>query len=223
MTESKPIYIFFHICCINNWHSIVTKIYNEIRVSGLYDKVTGIHCGVLGRRGQINHPIFSDPKVTVLFCDNNPLAFERPTLNKLYELSLTRDFYALYIHSKGVKHNGQNPCVDDWVDYVTYFNIHKHEECISRLSEFDAVGVNLYNYEGNIHFSGNFWWSKSTYIRKLNPTIGPNYTDPEFWIATGENRALSSLFNSVSVNHYQDRFLPDQYVGKPVIYDSSRL
>ena len=213
-----PIYVFFHICCNNNWHSVVTKLYNQIKASGLYDKIDGIYCGVLGNPEQDNHPMFLDPKIKILFNENKDL-FERFTLNSLIELSVKNDFYALYIHSKGIRFNGQNPCVEDWVDYMTYFNITQHEECLKRLEIFDAVGVNLWNHQGNLHFSGNFWWSKSSYIRNLNPKIGPEYIDPEFWIATSNSGKFSTLFNKPAyLNHYSGRFLPEEYVGKPFIY-----
>jgi hypothetical protein len=219
---NPPIYIFFHICCINNWHSVVTKLYEEIKKSGLYDKVDVIYCGVLGNPEQDNHPMFLDPKVKILFFIHYPNLFERPTLNCLFELSGKNDFYVLYIHSKGIQHDGKNPCVEDWVDYLTYFNIYKHEECISRLTDFDVVGVNLNSVDimgtKRPHFSGNFWWSKSTYIRRLNPQIEDFYIGPELWVTSCETGMFSSLFSSESVNHYRDRFLPEEYVGKSLIF-----
>lgn len=218
---NPPIYIFFHICCINNWHSVVTKLYEEIKTSGLYDKVDGIYCGILSNPGYIEHPLFGDPKTRLLYSNNKLELFERLTLNHLFEFSNTGDFYILYIHSKGIQHNGQNPCVEDWVDYLTYFNINQHEECISRLKNCDVVGVNLQKEEFDdiYHFSGNFWWSKTTYIRNLNPKIGQEYVDPEFWIATSNSGKFSTLFNKPAhLNHYSGRFLPEEYVGKPFIY-----
>lgn len=215
----KPIYIFFHICCINNWSPVVSKLYDEIKVSGLYDKVKGIYCGVLALPGYVEHPLFNDPKVNILYCLDNPSLFERPTLNSLFQFSQDKDFYVLYIHSKGIQHNGQNPCVEDWVDYLTHFNITQHEECISRLKTYDVVGVNLQKEEHAdiYHFSGNFWWSKSKYIRGLDPNIDPSYTGPEYWITTGKGGKFSTLFNSYTFNHYHDRFLPENYIGKPFI------
>jgi hypothetical protein len=216
--SKKPIYVFFHICCINNWESVVNKLLNEIKSSGLYDKLTGIYCGVLGDKNNLSNPIFNDPKIEILYHSENMSYYERPTLYYLHENSRHFDFNVLYIHSKGIQHNGTNPCVEDWVDYLTYFNIHLHEECLSRLETHNVVGVNLQpneNSQSKQHYSGNFWWSKSSHIRTLNPNIGVKYTDPEYWITSNCNM-FSALFNS-NVNHYHERFLPEQYVCKPLL------
>jgi hypothetical protein len=215
--ESTPHYIFFHICFINNWVDVVNKLFDKIKSSGLYDKVDGIYCGVLGDKNNLSHPLFSDPKVNMLYHSENMTFFERPTLYYLHELSKKSDFNVLYIHSKGIQHNGTNPCVEDWVDYLTYFNITRFQDCLKRLESSNVVGVNLQKeeYAEIYHFSGNFWWSKSSYIRKLNPNIDPSYTGPEYWITTGKDGMFSSLFNSY-VNHYTDRFLPEQYVGHEI-------
>lgn len=171
-----------------------------------------MNCGVLSLQ-KYEHPLFEDPKVHLLYCVDKLYLFERPTLTNLFHFSQDKDFHVLYIHSKGIQHNGKNPCVEDWVDYLTHFNITQHEECIARLKTHDVVGVNL--MEENCHFSGNFWWATSKYIRNLNPTIDPSYNGPEFWITSG-NGKFSTLFNSY-INHYYDRFLPKNYVGKPFI------
>jgi len=55
------------------------------------------------------------------------------------------------------------------------------------------VSYNIYGCNGHqnpahpmgpipFHYSGNFWWANSTYIKKLPKVIGGSYTAPEFWI-----------------------------------------
>ena len=213
---SKHTYIYFHISCINNCHSVVTKLYNAIKYSGLYDKIDNIFCGVLASDESVEHLLFEDPKIKILYASNKIELFERQTLHFLYEHSKTEDFNVLYIHSKGISHDGKNPCVEDWVDYLTYFNIYKHSEFLKKLEIQDVVGVNLINnyMDEALHFSGNFWWSKSSHIRNLNPNIAPSYNCPEFWI-TSSSGNFSSLFTS-NVNHYEERFSPDKYIGHPM-------
>jgi hypothetical protein len=214
-TPPLPIYIYFHICCVNNWKTIVNDIVEAIQDSGLYDKVVEIRCGILGQLSDavLSHPIFSLSKVKILFHSIDLNAFERPTLRKLYDHahSTDEDFSVLYIHSKGVRWNGQNPCVTDWVEYLTYFNIVKHDSCLRNLNHCDVVGVNLH-HEPTSHFSGNFWWSHSEYIKKLDPTIDQSYNGPEFWICqNGIGGHYKSLWNS-NVNHYEQRFTLDKYI-----------
>jgi len=215
----RPIYIYFHICCINNWRTVVDTMFQAIRESGLYNKVTQIRCGILGQNigDDLKHPLFKDPKVKILYHSTDTLAFERPTLRLLYDhsnMNMDEDFLVLYIHSKGVRWNGQNKCVTDWVDYLTYFNIIKHENCLNKLIINDVVGVNL-QHDPCTHFSGNFWWSHSNYIKTLNPHIDKTYNGPEFWICqpkeNGETGSFCSLFEA-GVNHYEERFTSDKYI-----------
>jgi hypothetical protein len=213
-----PIYIYFHICCINNWKTIVENIFSAIYESGLYDKVAEIRCGVLGSHSEtdFNHSIFNYSKVKILFHSTDLQAYERPTLRLLYDHAClsNEDFSVLYIHSKGVRWNGQNLCVTDWVKYLTYFNIHRYESCLNNLNHCNVVGVNLQN-EPITHFSGNFWWSHANYIKTIDPFIDSSYNGPEFWITQQSTNGKIGLFHSLfqsHVNHYEERFTTDKYI-----------
>jgi hypothetical protein len=186
-------------------------LFKAICTSGLYEKVQEIRCGVLGTNSEddLSHPIFKDSKVKILYHSTNLQQYERPTLKELYQHSLDNNFLALYIHSKGVKWNGGNIYVNDWVNYLTYFNITKHKDCLIHLENNNVVGVNL-QHNPCTHFSGNFWWSKSSFIKMLNPEINSSYCAPEFWITQNKHGIYYSLFNS-PVDHYKDRYTPEKY------------
>jgi hypothetical protein len=212
-------YIYFHICCINNWETVVSDLFQAIRDSGLYDEVTEIRCGILGLNigKDLGHPMLKDPKVKIMFHSTDLLAYERPTLERLHlHCTVTQTpISVLYIHSKGVRHGGENPCVSDWTNYLTHFNITRFRDCLSNLTHCDVVGVNL-QHEPRTHFSGNFWWSHSDYIRKLDKYIEPSYNGPEFWITQQQENGDYGLFYSLNnsrVNHYEERFTPDKYVN----------
>ena len=52
---------------------------------------------------------------------------------------------------------------------MTYFILEKMEICINEIyNGYDAVGVD-WNEIPNKHFSGNFWWASSEYIKSLPP------------------------------------------------------
>jgi hypothetical protein len=199
-------YIYIHVCCINNWKEIFKKLLLDIKLSGLHDKVKKIRCNILTSNKNDLYMFYSD-KIEIIGISSDINLYEQSTINLLYEHSIHEDFDVLYIHTKGVKHNNSNPNVTDWVDYLSYFNIYKHDTCISHLKEYDAVGVNLI---GNpIHFSGNFWWSKSSYIKTLKKCEYICYNSSEFWI-TGFNGRYLSLWNS-NINHYHTCYKPNQY------------
>ena len=56
---------------------------------------------------------------------------------------------------------------------------------LNLLNYYDCVGINLRFYP-NIHFSGNFWWSKSEHIKQLKQ-IDNNYLSPEMFICSKIN------------------------------------
>jgi hypothetical protein len=159
-------YIYFHICCINNWPIIVANLHNDIKNSGLYDVVDEIRCGVLGEYDP-NYEFFNDAKVKIVAHSLDKNIYETLTINKIHEDSQHEDFFCLYIHSKGVRYDGSNPNIEQWVSFLTYFNVYKYKDCFNELNQgADCVGVKL-NHEPTLHYSGNFWWSRSSYITPL--------------------------------------------------------
>jgi hypothetical protein len=199
-------YVYIHVCCINNWKEIFEKLLLDIKLSGLHDKVKKIKCNILTTNKNDLQMFYSD-KIEIIGISDNINSYEQSTIHLLYEHAMIEDFDVLYIHTKGVKHNNLNPNVTDWVNYLSYFNIYQHATCISSLNEYDAVGVNLIN--NPIHFSGNFWWSKSSYIKTLKKCEYICYNSPEYWI-TSSNGHYLSLWNS-NINHYHTCYKPNQY------------
>jgi hypothetical protein len=207
-------YIYFHVCCLNTWKDIFKQLIAHLKESGLYSKVTEIRCNVLTTNNQDIYRLSEyDPKIKIIGASNNLNLFETPTLNLLYEHSQAEDFNVLYIHTKGVRHTN-NPCITDWVKYLTYFNIYRHDICMEELANYDAVGVNLQD-EPRLHFSGNFWWSKSQYIRKLGKCNYTEYNSPEFWLTEQKVGNYLSLWLS-NINHYATRYEEDKYKDKIV-------
>lgn len=105
-------------------------------------------------------------------------------MDLIYLDSLKEDFNVLYIYSKGVKHYGTNKekYVKDWVDMMIYYNIINYKICLNFLNYYDAVGVNLQFINCPCHYSGNFWWSKSSHIRTLGFVEDRGYNGLEFYI-----------------------------------------
>lgn len=204
--EDVPIYIYFHVCCINNWKEIFSRLLFKIKNSGLYNVVKEIKCVVLGDdEGFIN-----DPKINIIFRSLNINLFEKKIINLLYDdcVNSNEEFKVLYIHTKGVRHFN-NPKYEknvyDWTEYMSYFNIYNFNLCLNELNNSDSVGVNLQaSNDCPLHYSGNFWWSKASHISKLNIITENNYSynAPEFWV-TSTNGIYKSLWNS-NTHHYNE-------------------
>ena len=204
-------YIYIHICCINNWKDILIKLLSNIRLSGLYDNIDEIRCVVLGINNY--NDIFNDPKIKIIYHDNNINLYEFKTMELIYNDSLNEDFNILYLHTKGITHYRQytEQYVKDWVDMLIYFNINKYNICLDNLNENDVVGVNL--QPNPWHFSGNFWWSKSSHIKTLGLIEDKSYNGPEFYITKKKEGKYLSLWNS-NVNHYETKYSYELYLDK---------
>lgn len=201
------IYIYLHVCCIHNWEEVFSKLLEEIKRSGLYDKIEKIRCAVLTEQG-VSDELFQDPKIELIGVHRNLNLYEQATLHPLYEHAQQEDFYVLYLHTKGVRHNNTNPCILDWVNYLSYFNIEQHDACIKGLETNDTVGVNLQN-DPCVHYSGNFWWAKSSHLRTLQKCEYTCYNSPEFWVTSAPGKFLNMA--SSNVNHYTQRYPPSLY------------
>ena len=161
---------------------------------------------------------------------------EQIIFNRIYEDAQKEDFLVLYLHSKGVKRNPlnyvwntqskkeydrQTAAIDSWVDYMLHFALYRGAE--NFLMENDTVGVNLYWFDKEeeqhppgYSYNGNFWWSKSSYIRMLNTDIHNSYCGPEWWITSGDGKFASMYYSPCDL--YQVVFPKEDYVNKPIMY-----
>jgi len=207
--------IYMHICGLNNWKEIVKNLFDRIRSSGLYDKIDELRYGFLGEYDCLKDEIFKDPKFHNILYSPQMDLYESVTVNKIYYAAQEEEFNVLYLHSKGVSYNGEDQRILKWVEYLTYFNIDRHVDCIEQLKENDVVGVNIYNYI-MLHYSGNFWWTKSSYINKSTQfCYHYTYNAPEYWITLSRDGSYVNLF------HLEDNFAnmklsEEDYKNKPL-------
>ena len=206
------VYVYLHVCCINNWKEITTKLFTALRESGLHDAMTRLRCNLLTTNPEDADwfTAWGDEKLELLGINSCLEHYETPTLCRLHEHAQQEDAYFLYLHTKGVKHRGEFPSITDWVEYLTYFMVYRHETCRAALATYDTVGVNLHRSEHTTHYSGNFWWSKSSYLRTLEPCVYVDYWSPEFWITCKNQGNYLSLWDS-HINHYVHRYEPRHY------------
>ena len=202
---NTPIYVYFHLCCIANWRDIFSRMMFKLKNSGLYALITEIRMTVLGTDYNPCDPLFSDPKITVQFYSPDKSLYERPALNQLIEDSNNEpEFYVLYMHSKGVSRWEDKylvPNIYDWCEYLFHFNVYKYLTCIAELNNgANAVGCNLQERGAPLHYSGNFWWSKSSHIRNLPKIVDTYYYTPEFLVASIDG-VYKSLWHS-EINNY---------------------
>jgi hypothetical protein len=190
---------------------------SSLKKYGLYEKSKEIRCGVINDSGCIiDDDRFHDEKIKIVYVGFSH-EYERPTLLHMrYQSENDHDktlYY--YLHTKGIRHFGNynENFIIDWINLMLYWNIEKWNIAIDKLINYDTYGCNYYNENMHKHYSGNFWWAKSTYIKKL-PTFIPNdYNAPENWLLLETNN-MCSIFNSglQGMGHYNYPYPRINYV-----------
>lgn len=238
--KTEEVVCFIHSCYIESCG--LTRLYNLINriiESGLYEKLDSIYICNIGKNIDVNllknrvcqndESRFADyDKFTVYNLSSHINEYEAITLNMIHNYSLVNNHAKiLYLHTKGL-FTLNNQCVNDWIDYMLYFNVDKYDVCISELDNADCVGV---NWLGN-HFSGNFWWANADHIVRRNPISSvkkdiAHKMKAEFFLSdtakhydsrnskeyykTEEGRVIVS-FHQSNVNHFQTRYTPNLYI-----------
>lgn len=206
MVENKKV-IYFHVATIGKYQEIFDEICSEILNSGLINEIISLNICIVGEGNLIINPNLKVKVYRNSFIDSGE--FFTLELLKTFAESTEENYKILYVHTKGVT-TPNNQCIVDWRKYMTYFNVNQYEKCFNALDTYDSCGVDLVS-EPVVHYSGNFWWSNSSYIKKLpsineikfpkNPPILSIRHNCEFWIGMG-NGNLKSLWNS-NINVYE--------------------
>ena len=197
-------YIFYHCATINDYYERFINTFSKIEESGLINDVEKIFITINGQSScdfAINKKIDTWQK-------NQTHPNESITINRIRHFCLeNKDCNILYLHGKGVtKPKNQN--VNCWIEIMEHFLITKYKTCLNDLKSFDCVG-SLFKNDGNPHFSGNFWWSRSDYISTL-PDCPDEYFAPEMWLLKNNKLNVKSYFNS-SVDFYSQSIEKDLY------------
>ena len=218
-------YCFIHSCNIENVGTyrldyLVNKL-NSTKCVDVFDKIYILNIGL---------PIENiyGNKFEIINYSDNIFLYENPTINFIKNFSeKNANSYILYIHTKGVSFHPSNTKENDWIDFMLYFLVEQSKICISILdNNYETIGC---NYSKDIdrtvdgwnrddphrypsHYSGNFWWANSNYLRTL-PLLSidnPERMAPEFWLF--KNNHIFYNLHSSQVMHYSINYPKNKYV-----------
>jgi len=217
-------YIYWHICVLNDWEEIVRD--QAVKINANLDSFDEVRVCILGDKGAI--PLILslfERKVVIRGSDPDITKYEAFTLEKLHEDSQTEQFQCLYIHNKGTTQFGnKRGNVKLWRNMMEYFLLESCHHCFALLEYYDTLGCCLLD-KGNIfskdqlqfttethnaHYSGNFWWARSEYIKTLPPfPVGinmhenKNYYICERWVLQKKpDVKLCCLYSERRVHFY---------------------
>jgi len=179
-------HLFYHLGMYGHWKYLYQNQINQLYVSGLLSAADTLTIGVSGGTSLYSVP---EKANVVYFNDNN---YENNTLKLIRDFASSEvgDSPLMYFHNKGTTHTDSPSFVynESWRFMMEYFMIHKWADAVGQLSGVDVVGTNWVTYP-RPHFSGNFWWSKSSYINKLDHSMLDSYKRPdeEFWIGSASH------------------------------------
>ena len=199
--------IFFHVYLKSGYSRILLDKFKKFKSSGLYEKTNKIYLALFGDDIGLHSEFLTElqevyPKIEYAVITNQEFQNEPDTLNLMLKKAkeYEKNTPMLYLHTKGVSY--ANPYIkkniDAWVRYLDLYVIHKWEECVKALEENDAAG-GLYVYQEPKHFSGNFWWANSDYLKtlpKINESNVSKLNRGEFWILSGTDKVYSVQDNT---------------------------
>uniref|UniRef100_A0A6C0L7V2 Uncharacterized protein n=1 Tax=viral metagenome TaxID=1070528 RepID=A0A6C0L7V2_9ZZZZ len=213
---------YIHVCQKEGWKRTFDLIMDTIRQSKLYDEISELRVSVLSDDIFQDDDRFHDVKMRIVYRGKSE-EYERPTLLHIKSQSSIDPENTLYfyVHTKGLKHfnTEREPYVMDWIKLMLYWNIERWPLAVEILS-MDHYWTYGCNHTG-IHYSGNFWWSKSSHIQRLSSFIPDYYTAPEDWVTMlywGQiqvpiHREYYSVFNSglEGMGHYTNAYPESKY------------
>jgi hypothetical protein len=206
--------IFFHVYLKSGYSRILLDKFKKFRLSGLYEKTIKIYLLLFGDDIGLHSEFLTElkevyPKIEYVVITNQEFQNEPDTLNFMLKKAseYEKNTHMLYLHTKGVSY--ANPYIkrniDAWVRYLDLYVIKEWEECIKGLEENDAAG-GLYESSNPKHFSGNFWWANSDYLKtlpRLNVGNVTKYNRGEFWILSQTDKVYSVKDNPTT-DRYQN-------------------
>jgi hypothetical protein len=207
-------YCFIHSCTFQ--HSGTQKldyIIEKINSSGLINALDNVFINNIGIPIENKYNLSNTSNKYILSnYSQNPRLYENPTINAVRRFAdQNPDSYILYLHTKGNSYDSERQSINDWTEMMLYFLVEKYEQCTNKMeTEFDTVGCNYSEVHHN-HYSGNFWWAKSSYIRTLNYLSEdvPNKMAPEFWVL--QNNPNKYTIHSSGVDHYYTLYPRSHY------------
>ncbi len=205
-------YIFIHCAYLDRWLERLEQYFNYFEKSSLIDHIESIFICIVGIQNiNIDLPVINKYNNKIIYkFDNDLNKNEFFTLENCNNFSLQNpDCNILYLHTKGVGKT-INLAIEDQVEYMLYFLIERYKDCFFNLELYDTVGVDLVTTPV-LHYSGNFWWSTTNHINKLQNINEYKYKlnclnsfrhNAEFWITDLLEGKYKSLWNS-NINVYQ--------------------
>lgn len=186
--DHKKIYGLYHIYCVNEWEALVKEQISALAQSGLYEKMDALYISCIVSKDEDTESIqniVGRKKCKIISKEYDGKKYEFPALDFIFNMSQKEDFLVFYFHTKGISCSlsGNEKARKNaiaWRKMMEYFNFEKYQVAINVLKSFDTYGACIREYQSTTFYDGNFWWSKSSYIKTL-PQITEENRKNRYW------------------------------------------
>jgi hypothetical protein len=232
--EEPKKYCFIHSCNLEN--AGTHRLEHLIRTLRLTECENVFEKIIINNIGLPIENIYGD-KYEVINCSENSKLYENPTINLINDFSNTNpNSYILYLHTKGIRYSKEDDKENDWINYMLYFLVEEYRNCISILDEkYDTAGCDYsieldqkvfdgyHPYPPPPHYSGNFWWANSNYLKTLPKLCvqPPDRNAPEFWLF--QNNPNCYNLHSSNINHFHMTYPRTAYAHDKTSHTSTSV
>lgn len=225
MENNNGTICFIHACTINNNYSVLLdllkfiskfdKFLDLIIINNIGDgidiSIINSEINIFKPENQLNNKLINS-KIYLINYSPDISLYESPTINLLLDYALNSEFKnipnsknktkILYLHTKGIRweNTEKSQPIKDWVNIMLYFMLEHADICIKLLDNFDTIGIN-FDSRPFKHYSGNYWWGNTNYIRSLKPLI-KSAIQPKKWQFTHKYQCEWWILSNNLVNYY---------------------
>ena len=209
---------YYHVYTNSYWKDHATKKLKALQSCKLLENLSQLNITVTypePENIEFLQNLFNFPIVNIIPLKENYVEYEATKL--IYNISKNKDAYHLFFHTKGVSRGYIQPTVD-WDECMQYWVIEKWQDCIQRLKDYDSVGIfnMMYRYAES-YYGGNFYWTKSEYVRCLENPIKTGFRwYYELWIAKPIYPQIHKPFSPFEIISIPNNFWQTYHGG----YDS---
>ena len=203
------VHVYYHIYVIDGVESIIDEQLNLIKTHFDFPYILNVGISIADDNISIDYIINKFEKIRDVRSKGNE--FVTLDLIEKDKEKFGDSDYILYIHTKGAS----NQNVISWRHLMNYFNIEKVKNVFKLFekTEFNTYGVHYIALNNKSHYSGNFWWAKSSYLKTLNMSgvgKGNRFNAEVHFVQNGVNWKPYSAFNP-SLNLYVTEIKREEY------------
>lgn len=209
------LFAVYHIYPHLYWKKHVENKLNRIKKYNLFLNNLKLYCVIIQPKKEdlewLNETCKKyNEDIKILQVNENYVEHESIKLVK--KIGDENDGFTLYFHTKGCANNASlKKSVLSWDELMSYITIDRWNDCIKKLENYNCIGANFIMGAMPKHFSGNFWWARNDYIKKLQRVDHPNTWrfHYEFWIGY-----VNSLEDMNPFCPYRSPFSFDNYANE---------